>query len=161
MQALPNGDLVCGTTVRGGHGAASAVGEAQLYVLDWSSKKVVFQTAPVAGATEVHALQVGSDGLVYGLSTPSWLFAFDPRSRQVTYRYDLRAYGEPAWNAMGSGLDGTIYVLLTNAILKFKPASQQVEKVADPPKPISAGVAVQGDRLYFTIGSHLWSCRVE
>lgn len=158
LKALPDGNLVGGTSIQtpgGGHPTAK---EGVLYLLDWATRKVVFQTVPVAGATDVFSLEVGPDGLVYGLTAPgSDFFVFDPATRQVVHRESLAKYGGLPRPAFLRGPEGKLYGLFTGAIVRIEPQTFQHHKLADAPGPISAGIAILEDRLYFAIGSHLWS----
>jgi len=157
LKALPDGNLVGGTSIEtpgGGHPTAK---EGVLYILDWPTRKVVFQTVPVPGASEVFSLEVGPDGWVYGLTAGSNFFVFDPATRQVVHRESLAEYGGLPRPALIRGPDGNLYALFTKALVRIEPQTFRHEKLADAPGSISAGLAIQAGRLYFAIGSHLWS----
>jgi len=158
LKALPDGNLVGGTSIEtpgGGHPTAQ---EGVLYLLDWATRKVVFQTAPVPGATSVFSLEVGPDGRVYGLTTPgSDFFVFDPATRQVIHRESLAEYGGLPRPALLWGPEGKLYGLFTKALVQIEPQTFRHQKLADAPGPLSAGAAILKGRLYFAIGSHLWS----
>jgi hypothetical protein len=110
----------------------------------------------VSGASEVASLAVGPDGLVYGLAVPTTLFVYDPAAGKVVHTHGLDAYGSPAWNPMKLGPDGLLYALTDRAILRIRPRSFEVEKLADAPVPITAGLAIGGGKLFFTSRSHVW-----
>jgi len=157
MAPLPNGDIVCGSSTHGGHGTEAVGGEAVLFILDWASKKISFQASPVPRATEIRFLRTGPDGFVCGLADAASFFVFDPQKRQVVHSASLASYGSAAYNGMDIGPDGNIYVAFSKAILRIKPGIFAVEKIADTPDAITGGLAVLGGRVYFAIGSHLWS----
>ncbi len=159
MVPLDNGDIVCGSSTSGGHGSGRVQGEAVLFILDWATKKISFQTVPVSGATEIGLMARGSDGMVYGLAGTT-LFVFDPAKKEVVHTAGLSEYGGGSVNGMGRGSDGNIYLTMTKAVVRVKPGSFEVEKIADAPGTITAGIAVIGGRVYFAIGSHLWSCQL-
>jgi len=157
LGALPGGDIVGGTSIAtpgGGHPLAK---EGVLYILDWETRKVVFQTAPVPGASEVFSLQVGLDGLVYGMATGSRFFVFDPKTREVVHTEDWSQYGGMPRHVFTLGSDGSLYAVLTGAILKVQPGGLTHTKLATPPVGVGAGVAFHEGRLYFSSRSHLWS----
>ncbi|MGC9316568.1 MAG: hypothetical protein ACP5KN_00860 [Armatimonadota bacterium] len=157
LRWLPSGDLVGGTSIStpgGGHPQAE---EGKLYVLDWDTREVVYETVPVSGAAEVFALQVGPDGLVYGLASGTRLFVFDPARREIVHREDLSEYGGLPRRTLQLGPDGMIYGIFTAAIVRIEPGTFEHEKLADPPRGISAGGAIEGGRIYYASGSHLWS----
>lgn len=157
LKALPDGNLVGGTSVEtpgGGH-ATEKVGV--LYILDWATRKVVFRCEPVPGAREVLSLEVGTDGLVYGLARGSQLFVFDPKRREVIHTANLSEYGGVPRPALLRAPDGTLYALLSKALLTIEPGTFRVRQLAATPGPVGAGFAFSGDRLYFAIGAHVWS----
>ncbi len=157
MRFLPSGDLIGGTSIAtpgGGHPQAE---EGTLYILDWDTREVVYQTNPVPGATEVVSIEVGPDGLVYGLASGSQLFVFDPESREVIHREDMSEYGGIPRASLLLGPDGELYSAFTQAIVRIEPGTFEHEKLADPPRGVSAGGAIVDGRFYFASGSHVWS----
>ena len=158
MAALPSGDLVGGTSVAGGHGTTAVAKEGQLFILDWATKRVGFRTVPVPGASEVGLLRRGPDGLIYGVA--GRLFVFDPVKRAVVHTADLSAYGARATNGLDIGPDGNLYLVMSKAILRLKPPGFAIEKLADTPAAADSGIAVLGGRVYFGVGSHLWSAAI-
>lgn len=159
LKALPNGDLVGGTSVLTPGGGHAREKEGVLYIMDWKTKKVVFRTVPVPGAEEVFSLEVGSDGLVYGIASGSRFFVFDPRERRIEHREDLSRFGSLVRPALISGPGGTVYALLSSSILRIKGENFAVEKIAESPLPITAGLAVKDGWLYFASNARLWRYR--
>jgi outer membrane protein assembly factor BamB len=160
LRVLPDGNLMGGTSTHGGHGTESAPGEAQLVIFDWKTRKITFQSSVVPGATTIHNLELGRDGLVYGLTDNAMLFVFDPVTQQVVHRESLAGYGGLIvypYNAMTRAADGNIYFVLSQTILRIQPGSTKPEKLADAPAPIYSGTAVVDGRVYFVCLSHLWS----
>lgn len=157
LKALPNGDLVGGTSVETPGGGHPTAREGVLYIMDWKSREVVFQIVPVLGAREVFSLEVDPDGLVYGLASGSEFFVFDPKGKKVVYRESMAQYGGLPRPALLGGPDEQIYALFTKAIVRIEPRTFRHQKLADAPGEISSGIAIQRQCLYFAIGSHLWS----
>ena len=157
LAALPNGDVVAGTNISGGHGTRPVAKEGMLYILDWKTKTVTYRTVPVPGAEGVDGLVTAGDGLVYAITTPPTFFVFDPATKNIVHRQDLTQYGKIAYNGLRTGPDGRIYAVMAKALLRITPGTFAVEKLATPPAPTRAGTAVVGGRLYFIIGTHLWS----
>ncbi len=161
LKALPDGDLIGGTSVStpgGGHPQAE---EGVLYVMDWATREVIFQTAPVSGAPEVFSIEVGPDGLVYGLTTGSQFFVFDPATRKVVHREDMSEYGGLPRCTLTNGPDGDLYAAFAKAIVRIEPGTFDHERLATPPQPITAGTVIHRGRLYFASQSHLWSYRLS
>jgi hypothetical protein len=157
LAALPNGDIVAGTNISGGHGTTPVAKEGMLYILDWKTKTVSYRAVPVPGAAGVDGLVVARDGLVYAITAPPTLFVFDPKTRRVSHTRDLAEHGTIAYNGLKLGPDDKIYAVLTKALLRITPGTYAVEKLAEPPGAARAGTAVMAGRLYFVIDSHLWS----
>jgi hypothetical protein len=119
---------------------------------------VVFRTVPVPGAPEVWNVEIGPDGLVYGIASGSQFFVFDPEKREVVHRESLADYGGmPRHLMLLRGSDDMIYGLFTKSIVRIKPGTFEHERLADAPAGISAGGAIYEGRVYFASGSHLWS----
>ncbi len=159
LKALPNGDLVGGTSVLTPGGGHPREKEGVLYLLDWKTKKVVFRTVPVPGAEEVFSLEVGPDGLIYGLASGSKYFVFDLKQKKVVHLEDLSRFGSLVRPALAAAQGGTIYGLLSSSILRLdRPISP--EKLADLPVPATAGLAVKDGMLYFASNARLWRYRL-
>jgi hypothetical protein len=161
MRALPSGDLVGGTSILtpgGGHPRAQ---EGAIYIMDWKTKKVVFQTVPAPGAAEVCSIEIGPQGLVYGLASGSRFFVFDPKGKSIIHQEDLSAYGGLPRHTLVRGPDNNIYAAFTNAIVRIEPREFRHRKLADPPVAISKGAVIHNKRLYFSSNSHLWSYRLD
>lgn len=157
MDFLPSGDLVGATSILAPGGGHVQAEEAVLYILDWETRQVSFQTVPVPGARQIISVQVGSDGLVYGVAEGSTLFVFDPERREMVHTEDLSDYGGTPRQTLLAGPDGAMYGAFTASIVRIQPRTFEHEKLADVPRGISAGGAIHGGRLYYASGSHLWS----
>lgn len=157
LKALPNGDLVGGTSISAPGGGHTTAKEAELFILDWETKKVTFRTAPVPGDSNIISIQALADGLVYGLSSRSQLFVFDPKNGKVVHSETLKSYGGVPRHALQIGSDGNLYAMLSGAILRITPGTLKHEKLATPPRPISAGGALVNGKLCYASGSHMWT----
>ncbi|MCC6444298.1 MAG: hypothetical protein IT210_12700 [Armatimonadetes bacterium] len=157
LRTLPDGNLVGGTSIETPGGGHSPAQEGVLYILDWKTRKIVYQVTPVPGAGDVFSLETGPGGLVYGLASGSRFFVFDLKKRQVVHREDLSAYGGLPRPALQMGADRRLYALFTGAVVRIDPKTFRHIKLVDAPGSISAGLAILDGRLYFAVGSHLWS----
>lgn len=158
LKVLPDGNLVGGTSIStpgGGHEKAT---EGELYIMDWKTKKVVFRAVPVPGAADVHSLEIGSDGLVYGVSGPvPELFVFDPRARTVLKRESLARFGGLPRQVLARAADGTIYGLMSKAVFRVEAGAGIAVPAAELPVEATAGAVIAAGRLYFAAGSRLYS----
>ena len=161
LVALPNGDLVGGTTTAPGTGGQRIADEAELFTFDWESRQVTWSEVILPGVARINELILAPDGLVYGVATDATLFVFDPETRQIVHTESLSEYGGPAGSqaprSMVLGPDGSIYMLFRQAILELTPGTFEHRKLADTPVTVSAGVVLHDGRLYFSSTSRLWS----
>lgn len=81
IAALPDGSLLCGTSPKGGHGTVPVHTSAQLYVLDWPTKKVVWQSGPLEKTRDILSLLAGPDGCYYYVTGAGVFVAFTIESR--------------------------------------------------------------------------------
>lgn len=160
--SLPNGNLLIGTTVETRGRADQLASEAVVYELDMEDYSVVMATPIADGISAVRDLIIHPQtGLVYGMADPSLFFVYDPDSGEIIHREDFAAYGSPAGlqgpRIMALGLDGAVFVLFAQGIIRVDPDTFHHSLVAQAPTQISNGILVKGDRLYFTSGPELWS----
>ena len=156
MAPLVGGDILCGTSVAGGHGTNAAAKEARLFVLDWATRTVSWRRPAPGNAREVGLLVSVSGGLVIG-TADTMLFAFDPATREIVHHVDIKEFGPRAVNGMAYAEDGYAYLACRNAVLRVRPSPFEVLKLADAPGPINGGLAVTAGRVYVAVASHLWS----
>ena len=160
LKALPNGNLVGGTSISAPGGGHASAKEAELFVLDWTTRKLIHHAPPVAGETNIVSITVASTGRVYGLTGGSRLFVFDPDTREIVHRDDLRRFGSVPRHALHVGPDGKLYALLSDAVLRIDPESYEYSKLTDTPVAITAGGALLNGRLCFAARANVWSYRV-
>lgn len=156
--------LVGGTTIAPGTGGEVRAKEAELYLMDFASRRITYHAPIIPGAREIRDVKVGPDGLVYGLATGQVLFGFDPATRRIVHQEALTRYGDltgsQAPRLILTGPDGKLYVYLTKAILRIEPGTFRHEVLVVPPVTIGVGLALHRGRLYFMSESRLWSWQV-
>ena len=160
LKALANGDLVGGTSVGAPGGGHTTATEAELYILDWKTKQVAFSMVPVSGDGNIVSIEIGPDGLVYGLSGNATFFVFDPNKKEVVHSESFSAYGGVPRHALHVGPDGKLYAIMSRAIVRIAPGTFEHEKLADSPTNITAGGALLKGVLYFAADTRFWSYSV-
>lgn len=160
LRVLPDGNLIGGTSTEAPGGGHPLANEAVIYGYDWQAAKVLFQVAPVPGAGAIVTLEVDAEGKVYGLASGGQFFVFDPVTQQVIHRADLSELGGPLRSGLSRQPDGRIYAVFSRAIARIEPGSFAVTVLANPPVPVTAGMAIVGGRLYFCSGASIWSYRL-
>ncbi len=160
LAALADGTVVGGTDVGAPGGGHVVATEGVLYLFDWATREVVFETCPVPGARNIISLQVAPNGLVYGLAAGSVLFVFDPATREVTHTQSLEEWGGTPRDSLFLGPEGEVYAQLTRAIVRLAPDTFEPTLVATPPVAINVGGPLVDGRLYFGSSSRLWSYKL-
>ncbi len=161
--ALPDGNLLGGTTTAPGTGGERKAKQAELYLLDIRSKKVVWHDAPLEGAQEYTDLCCDErNGIVYGFADRRKFFVFDPKAKLIVR---VRETEPCAGYQQGPRVfivapDKRVFVLLANAVATVDPKTFELVLLAKSPVPITAGGDYLDGRLYFASGSRLYSFRV-
>lgn len=157
LAALPNGDVVGGTSADARGGGHSAAVEAEVYIMDWKTKEVVFHKAPAPGDRNIMSVKVAPDGLIYGLSKGSVFFVVDPQKQEIVHTENLADYGSAMRHALQLGPDGNLYAIFTDAMVKITPGSFAHEKLADNPVRATAAGALVNGMLVFAHYTHVWT----
>jgi len=173
LVALPGGKLLGGTTTRPGTGGEQKAKEAELYIMDMTTKKIEWHAAIFPNAQEYTDICLGPDGFLYGLADCSvWVsarltygkrfFVFDPARLAVLHEADTEAeFGLVGYQQgprkLLAGPDGRLYVLFSKGIARVDPATYQLALLAESPVPIGAGGDIQDGHIYFAGTSHLYS----
>lgn len=164
MTALPDGDIIVGTSTKAATGGAPTEGGAILYRLDFAARKIARRWPLEPKTAAVRDLLTGSDGLIYGIADPNRFFVFDPEKGGFVYDEPVDGYGNAAGyqapRCMVFGPDGNIYALFREAIVRIDPTTRRHEAVSRPGTTITAGLAILDGRLYFASGPRLYSCSI-
>ena len=159
--ALPDGNILGGTTIRPGSGGITIAKEAELYIFDFKTRKIVWRQVALPGVKTIRDLVMAPDGLVYGLADRSTFFVFDPAARNVVHKENVTAYGNlsgrQAPRIMLVGPDKMVYAYFQKGIVRFTPATFKHEMVAESPVAIAVGIVLHAGRFYFANGSRVWS----
>jgi catechol 2,3-dioxygenase-like lactoylglutathione lyase family enzyme len=165
IAALPNGDLIVGTTTRPATGGTGTAEEAVIYRLNWSRRKIGDSWTPVNNLESITDLIVGPDGLVYGLAPPNHFFVLDPDTGELIHHEKITEYGNTtgmqAPRTMALGPDGGIYALFRKGIARIEPGEFTHQEIGRPGEDITAGILIQDGRLYFACGAHLRSMQIQ
>ena len=162
---LADGQVLGGTTIAGGTGGEAKAKLAELYLLDVTTKKIVWHAAPLPGVQTYTDLTAGPNGLVFGFADNTRFFVFDPSKRAVVHAAEVgpkfgRVITGQGPRAFVAGAGGAVYVLFTKGIARVEPTTWALTWLADSPVPITAGGEMLDGRVYFAGGSHLYSYRL-
>lgn len=161
LRSLPEGLLVGGTSIAAPGGGTPTATKAVLYLMNEDSRKIIFQIIPVLSGADIESLEV-KNGLVYGITSDSQFFVFDPVLRQVIAQQDIKSYGSPIGPGQSFALidDGYIYCVMSKAIFRVD-SHFNIIKLTDLPQVASAGIGFYNDILYYACGANLWSYKVK
>jgi streptogramin lyase len=151
--------IVGGTTTGGGGGSHPTQTSAKLFLWDTETRKVVYETVPVAGARGINDLVAAPNGLIYGIAGRS-LFVFDPERREVRQRVAL-PFGKTVSNSAAVGPDGRIWGLDRSGVFAIDLKTNQAVIVAAAPAPITAGFGLKGNAIYLVCGPDLYRYTIQ
>ncbi len=165
LAVLSDGRLLGGTSVLPGTGGEQKAKEAELYLMDISTKRVEWHEALVGGALAYTDLCVGPQGLVYGLVDRRLFIVFDSSSRQILHSEDIGAsFGavnyQQGYRVFIAGNEGRIFALFGNSIAEIAPTTHRPVLLARTPAPVTAGGDYYQGRLYFACETRLFSYAV-
>jgi hypothetical protein len=166
LVAPGDGKLVGGTTTTPGTGGEKKAKQAELYVMDFASKKIEWHAPLIPGVQEYTQLHITPDKQIYGIADRKILFVFDPSKREITYQHNVA--DELGMSSYQQGprifIDGpndTTYILFVGGIAKLDPKTHALSLVAKSPIPVESGGDYFDGRIYFVSGSHLCSWQLK
>ena len=128
--ALPDGNLLGGSTTDPGTGGERKAEEAELYVMDVDTRRVLWREVVFPGVQSYTDLCPGPGGVVYGIADRERFFVFDPDSRKVlrseitagSYGLTARQQGPRVFATTPSG---SVYLLFIKGIVRRRPVRPQ------------------------------------
>ncbi|MDP2973234.1 MAG: hypothetical protein Q8P64_29115, partial [Deltaproteobacteria bacterium] len=152
-------DLIAGgSSVRGGGGTRAIEKEAKLILWDPKEEKKVFEIVPVPDARTILSLAATPNGVLYGITDNEKVFVFDTEKREVRKIFDL-GLKRPVEISLQMGPDGLLYGLTQEEVFFIEPGKDHAFPMANPPVPITSGMAISGRKIYF--GSHAFLYEFE
>jgi len=155
--------LLGGTTTTPGSGGQKKAKLAELYVMDFASRKIDWRAPLMPGVQEYTALWPGPRGLIYGIADARLFFVFDPATRTIAHQQDVGEKFGPVVHDQGprpfvnDKRDGQTYLLCRNGVTRIDDTSFEITLVAKSPIPLQTGGDYLDGRIYFVSGSHLCS----
>jgi hypothetical protein len=150
------GDVYGGTSVETPGGASPRDTRAKLYRLNWRSRFVEQVWEPL-DAREIAWIAVDGAERIHGMTSEAVYFVFDPRGGRLLQAQDLSGWGRPVRAGMVRADAGRLYGALSGALYEVDLALGRAVRIVRTPVPVTAGLALAGNRLFFGSGAHLWS----
>jgi hypothetical protein len=165
LVALPNGKLLGGTTTAPGTGGERKAEEAELYIMDMTTKRIEWYKALFPGVQSYTDMCLAPDGLVYGFADRRLFFVFDPIEKKVVHNQETMAEFGPTNSQQGPRVfvlspDRKIYILFVKGIARVETGTFKITMLAESPVPIGPGGDILSGRIYFASGSHLYSYKI-
>ncbi len=161
LVSLSSDQILGGTTTAPGTGGVKKASEAELYLMDVNSKKILWHQAVLPGVQDYLDLCLAENGLVYGVASGGTFFVFDPNKRKLVFQTYLRG---PLFGQQGQRnfiiCPNGIYLLYHDAIGKIDPETFTINRVLSPVS-ITAGGAYLDGHIYFASGAKLYSYIVD
>jgi len=113
---------------------------------------------PAPGVGEVQALAVSAEGQVC-VFAGARLVRLDPKTRAIVETID---HGLPGviYNSVQPGPGGKLYGLTSNGVFVIDPATHRPTVLATYPGGIHGGIAIKGQRIFFSSGPKVLSYTV-
>ncbi len=154
--------ILGGTTTAPGSGGIKLASEAELYLMDLNSKKLLWHQAILPNVQAYPDLCLAKNGLVYGISDSKIFFVFDTVKRKIVYQSNI---SEQIPYRQGPRVFITspqnIYILYSDGIAQIDPETYKFTRLVTSPVPITVGGEFLDGRIFFGSGSHLYSYVVE
>ena len=162
LVALANGNLLGGSTTDPGTGGERKAEEAELYLMDLDTRRILWREVAFPGVQSYTDLCSGPDGLVYGVADRECFFAFDPVTRKTVrsegtaenFGLTARQQGPRVFVTTPAG---SVYMLFVKGIVRVDPSDHSLAMLAASPVPIDFGGDWLNGRIYFGSGSHVYS----
>lgn len=163
MTAMPNGDILFGTSLLTPGGATSEAKDVKVGRFSWEKRSTEWLVAPAPGSQVISSLFLAGDRLL-GITSEGMLFAMNPDSQEVEQRLSLAEWGEPVGRrgdtAFISWPDGRLILAMQKGLLVVDPSTLTTKLLVASPIKLRDGAAVLGDRLYLAGFNELISFKI-
>ncbi len=162
IAALPDGNLLCGSTINAGTGGEVKATLAELFVLDMETKQITWQEPLFETARSYQDLYLAANGLIYGIVDSNRMFVLDPATCGLVHDVDFGAEFGPTVGGQGprmliEGPDDRLLLLLQRGFAEVDLESHEIKMLIESPVPLSVGGDYLDGRVYFSRGSHIYS----
>ena len=162
LVSLSEKQILGGTTISPGTGGEVKASEAELYLMDVDSKKLLWHQVVLPGVREYSDLCLAQNGLVYGIADRKTFFVFDVVKRKVVHQGSVSG---PIPYQQGPRIfiasPQNIYILYSDGVAKINSKTYAITRLVTSPVPITAGGDFLDGRIYFASYSNLYSYTIE
>jgi outer membrane protein assembly factor BamB len=141
------GMLFGGTSIHGGGGTTPTQPEAKFFVFDPTEKKLAAELVPYAKSEYIRALTI-VDRRVFGIANGADLFVYDIDKKEIVHKSNL-GVGSVQDVSLGAWKDGKLYGVSDRTIFRLDPDTYAVTVLAEYPRAIRCGFAMDDHGIYF------------
>jgi len=165
LVALADDKLLGGTTTAPGTGGEKKAKQAELYIMDMNTKKLLWHEPVFPGVQTYDDMRLAPNGLVYGIADRHQFFVFDPDKKKVIRQQGTKAQFGMTNHHQGPRTfllspEGQLYMLFEKSIAQVDLDTHKIKLLAKSPVKIGPGGDILNGRIYFGSGSHLYSYQV-
>ncbi len=165
LVSLDKNMILGGTTITPGTGGVTKAENAVLYLMDFSTKEILWRRNVISGSEDYSDLCLAQNGLVYGIADRSIFFVYNPFAAESNALIFKGKIGMPIPYQQGQRIfvksPDDVYMLCKNGIGKIDSQNYKNIEFKTSPEPITAGGAYFKGRIYFAGGASLYSYVVE
>ncbi|MFG3715218.1 hypothetical protein [Micromonospora sp. NPDC047730] len=156
--AYRDGVVYGGTSIHGGLSSEPTQDQARLFAWDVGAGRLAWSDVVVPGATVIHELEFGPDGLLWGMADDGTVFAYDPGQRKVLRSVATGLRNTNTWGRVSSlyhrPADGLFYGNAGGRLFRFDPGTLAIEVLVETGVRESA-MDGQG-RIYLADATHVY-----
>ncbi len=164
LTPLPDGNLICGTSILTPGGAAPRATEAIVAEFDFKEQKILWSLAPVPKSELISGLAPLANGNIIGVTSNAVVFVIDRAGRKVIRTQKIEGLGTAAGNRADTALipsdDGRLFLILRHGILEISPDGSELKQIVATPVGVHNAGPILNGRFYFTNAANLWSCEI-
>ncbi|MCC6795113.1 MAG: hypothetical protein IT366_08335 [Candidatus Hydrogenedentes bacterium] len=142
-----SGLIFAGTSIQGGGGTTPTQPEAKFVAFDPQQKKIVSEIAPYEKSQYIRALVIAGRR-IFGIANGDSLFVYDIDKGEIVHRSDL-GVGSVHDIALALWKDGKLYGVANKKIFSLDPDTYAVNVLAEYPRAIRCGFAIDDHGIYF------------
>ncbi|MBI2432542.1 MAG: PQQ-like beta-propeller repeat protein [Candidatus Hydrogenedentes bacterium] len=141
-------DLIFGgSSTQGGGGTDPIEPEAKFFAFDPATKALSFEMVPVSGVQYIRSLCL-LGRKVYGVANADTLFVYDISQKEIVHTAPL-GVGSVLDCSLQPWKEGQLYGIASTKIFRLDPQTYAVTVLAEYPRPIRCGFAIDEHGLYF------------
>jgi len=159
LVSLPDGNIAGGTSIHAPGGGAVKAKEAELFIMNWKTKKNIFRIVPVTGAKEIVSLVSAPPDFICGVSDTGVFFVCDWKRKRIIHSESL-GIKTSGRHFTALHQNDVLYVAGSSGVVKINLKTFSQELFISHAMGGISGAVIQNNRLYFISDTRLFSYRI-